>query len=350
MPEPERTAVADPAEGDAALAGQRRDLEAALWLKAVVENSDDAILSKTLDGVITTWNRGAERLFGYTAQEAVGQSITIVIPPDRLSEEDEILRQLRAGDRVDHFETVRRRKNGELVEVSLTVSPVLDAHGAILGASKIARDISEHNRLLQRQRLLLGEMNHRIKNLFTVIGGLVTLSARETQGAEALALDLRTRIHALAQAHALTLPDIENEGPSTAKATVNGLLEAILAPHRIANAGRIGVSGDDAPLAGSALTSMALLLHELATNAAKYGALSSAEGCLGIEVRTDGETARIVWKESGVSRPTAATDRKGFGSTLEQAALRGLGGRLERNWTQDGLAILLEYPLSPRAR
>ena len=99
-----------------------RALEASAWLQAVVENSDDAILSKTLDGVITTWNRGAARLFGFAAQEAVGRPITILIPEERLAEEEDILRRLRAGERVDHFETVRRRKDGELVEVSLTVA------------------------------------------------------------------------------------------------------------------------------------------------------------------------------------------------------------------------------------
>jgi PAS domain S-box-containing protein len=119
---------------------------ATLLLGAIVDSSDDAIISKNLDGVITSWNKAAERLFGYTADEAIGKSVTILIPPDRLEEEPKILALLRRGERVDHFETVRRRKDGALVDISLTISPVKDALGTIIGASKIARDISERKR------------------------------------------------------------------------------------------------------------------------------------------------------------------------------------------------------------
>jgi PAS domain S-box-containing protein len=112
-------------------------------LAAIVESSDDAIVSKTLDGVIRSWNRGAERLFGYTAQEAVGQPITLIIPPERVDEERTILARLRRGERVDHFETVRVAKDGRRLDISLTVSPVQDHAGHIIGASKIARDITE---------------------------------------------------------------------------------------------------------------------------------------------------------------------------------------------------------------
>ncbi|PYK63044.1 MAG: hypothetical protein DME21_04310 [Verrucomicrobia bacterium] len=129
-----------------------RAVESHQQLAAIVESSDDAIISKNLDGIITTWNRGAERISGYTAAEVVGQPISIVIPPDRLSEESEILERLKRGERTEHFETVRRRKDGTLVDVSLTVSPVKDSHGQIIGASKIARDITERKRSEDRLR------------------------------------------------------------------------------------------------------------------------------------------------------------------------------------------------------
>ena len=117
---------------------------AARHLAAIVESSTDAIVSKNLDAIITSWNQGAERLFGYTAAEAVGQSITILIPPDRVDEEPAILARIRAGERVEHFETLRRHKSGRLIDISLTISPIKDENvGAIVGASKIARDISE---------------------------------------------------------------------------------------------------------------------------------------------------------------------------------------------------------------
>jgi PAS domain S-box-containing protein len=116
-------------------------------LAAIVDSSDDAIVSKTLDGVITSWNRGAEQLFGYTAAEAIGQSIFLIVPDDRRAEEEEVLVRLRRGEKIRHFETVRRAKDGRHVHVSLMVSPIKDAQGQIVGASKVARDISERRQI-----------------------------------------------------------------------------------------------------------------------------------------------------------------------------------------------------------
>src|SRR5580698_7458637 len=112
-------------------------------LAAIVASSDDAIISKNLDGTITSWNKSAERIFGYSPEEAIGQHITLVIPPERRSEESDILARIRRGERVDHFHTVRRRKDGTFLDVSLTISPVRDSLGNVVGASKVARDISE---------------------------------------------------------------------------------------------------------------------------------------------------------------------------------------------------------------
>jgi PAS domain S-box-containing protein len=120
--------------------------EARLRLAAIVDSSDDAIVSKTLDGVITSWNRSAERMYGYTAAEAVGKHITLIIPKERWAEEEEVLRRLRRGEKIDHFETERRAKDGRKVYVSLTVSPIRNAHGEMIGASKVARDITQHKR------------------------------------------------------------------------------------------------------------------------------------------------------------------------------------------------------------
>src|SRR5213078_349153 len=119
---------------------------AALHLAALVASSDDAIVSKDLNGIITSWNKGAEHMFGYTAEEVIGKSITIIIPPDRLNEEAYVLSRIRAGKQVDHFETLRRRKDGSLIPISLTTSPIRDEEGRVIGASKIARDISDRRR------------------------------------------------------------------------------------------------------------------------------------------------------------------------------------------------------------
>jgi len=125
-------------------------------LAAIVESSDDAIIGKTLDGIVISWNSGAERIFGYTAEEVLGQPVTMLIPPDRLDEEPPIIDRLRRGERIEHFETVRRRKDGEEVDVSLTISSIKDETGKIIGISKIARDITERQHAKEeRERLIL---------------------------------------------------------------------------------------------------------------------------------------------------------------------------------------------------
>jgi len=134
---------------------------AALRLAAIVDSSEDAIVSKDLNGVVQTWNRAAERMFGYTASEIIGRPISMIIPKERLAEEDEVLARVRSGRSIDHFETVRQRKDGSLLEISLTVSPIKDADGTVIGASKIARDIT-----LQRAIAREAEEANRVKDEF----------------------------------------------------------------------------------------------------------------------------------------------------------------------------------------
>jgi PAS domain S-box-containing protein len=159
-------------------------------LAAIIDSSDDAIVSKTLTGVITSWNQAAERIFGYTAAEAVGQHITLIIPEDRLSEETEVLARLVRGERIDHFETVRRAKDGRAIEISLTVSPIRTAAGHIIGASKIARDISDRRRLERElQALLKSEQNARAE--------AEVLNLGKDQFLATLSHELRTPINAI---------------------------------------------------------------------------------------------------------------------------------------------------------
>lgn len=119
------------------------DNVAEYWLNALIESAEDAIISKTLDGIISSWNKGAERIFGYTAEEAIGKPVLILIPPDHQNEEPAILGRIRAGERIEHYKTIRRTKDGRLIDISLTVSPIKDAAGKIIGASKIAREITD---------------------------------------------------------------------------------------------------------------------------------------------------------------------------------------------------------------
>ncbi len=173
-------------------ASNRRGFEARSRLAAIVESSDDAVVSKDLDGVITSWNRGAERVFGYTAAEAVGQHITLIIPPEHRDEEVEILARLRRGERTDHFETVRKRKDGTLLNISVTVSPIRDPVGQVVGASKVARDITQQK---QAERALR-ESEERFRAIFEttpecvkLVGADGTLLHMNTSGLKMIGAD-----------------------------------------------------------------------------------------------------------------------------------------------------------------
>jgi PAS domain S-box-containing protein len=208
------------------------DDRAAQHYAAIVESSEDAIISKDLDGVITSWNRGAQRLFGYVAEEVVGKPVMILIPSERENEEPMILERIRRGERIEHYETVRCRKDGSLVDISITVSPIRDSAGKVVGASKIARDITERRRAHEQQELLLQEMNHRIKNLFALAGSVVSLSGRTANSVEELTTSARERLSALARAHELTLSRDTVKTPRVAMpTTLHSLIRAIVGPY-----------------------------------------------------------------------------------------------------------------------
>jgi PAS domain S-box-containing protein len=315
-------------------------------LAAIVESSGDAILTKDLNGVITSWNRGAQRLFGYTAEETIGKPVTMLFPKDRYNEEPEILDRIRRGEPVEHYDTVRRRKDGTLVDISLTISPLRDPEGKIIGASKIARDITESKRAEEQQRLLLREMDHRIKNLFALAGGVVALSARSAMTKEELSSAVSGRLAALAKAHALTLRPFSATDQSTKNSTtLHALIETILSPHDgLTDDGRprLTVSGPDLPIAGSSVTSFALLLHEFATNAAKYGALSTPHGAIAIDCSEDDGRFALTWAEQGGPPVERQTDGDGFGALLIRATIKDrLSGEISRDWKPDGLTIRL---------
>jgi PAS domain S-box-containing protein len=317
---------------------------AAQHYAAIVESSDDAILSKDLNGVILSWNQGAERLFGYSSEEAIGKPITMIIPLDRREEEPAFLDKIRRGERVQHFETVRQRKDGSFIDISLTISPIRDARGHIVGASKIARDITELKKTRDRQHLLLREMSHRVKNLFALSSSIVGLSARSAKTVPELAESARERLAALARAHALTFSHGE---PSPQPTTLQSLIRTLVAPFDGPEEPRILVSGVDAVVSGSAIASLALLVHEFATNAAKYGALSSPEGTVDIVCAEKGDLIALSWTESGGPPVVKPEGNEGFGGVLSRIAVSNqLGGEITRDWRPEGLAIQLEAPRS----
>jgi PAS domain S-box-containing protein len=315
-------------------------------IAAIVESSEDAVVTKDLNGIITTWNHGAMRLFGYTAEEVIGKPITILIPAERHDEEPSILGRIRRGERIDHYETIRQRKDGSTVDISLTVSPVKDQEGRIVGASKIARDISERRLADQQQRLLLREMDHRVKNLFALASGVVALSARTASTPEELASAVRDRLAALARAHALTLPVTSEGGKRIEQSTtLHALIRTILSPYERrgeADTVRVAIIGPDLRLAGGLVTTFALLLHEFATNAAKYGALSIPAGHIEIACsEADGQFA-LTWRERGGPATDGPAGSEGFGTMLARATVKDqLRGEISREWEPEGLTIRL---------
>jgi len=316
---------------------ERKQVEAALreseqrlrWQASIVESSDDAIISKNLDGIITSWNRGAERIFGYNAKEAIGEPITMVIPHDRQDEERVILTRIRRGERIDHFETVRQRKHGSLIVVSLTVSPVKNAEGKIVGASKIARDITEQKRTQEQIDTLAREAEHRSKNLLATVQATVNLSQSDTP--EGLKQAIEGRIHALANVHSLF---IETRWIGAELSTI---ATQVLAPYFERNERRVRIDGPQVLLEPNAAQAIAITLHELATNAAKYGALSVHNGQIDLKWLHEADGRLILrWREMrgpAVQIPT----HQGFGTRVIERIIGQLKGKARFDWHADGL-------------
>jgi PAS domain S-box-containing protein len=322
---------------------ERKEIEAALrerenrlrWLASIVESSDDAIVSKNLDGIITSWNSGAERVFGYTAEEATGQAITIVIPQDRQDEERTILTRIRRGERIDHFETVRQRRNGSLIVVSLTVSPVKNAEGKIVGASKIARDITGQKRSQEQITILAREAEHRSKNLLASVQAMVKLSQSDTS--EGLKDAIEGRIRALANVHSLFVETRWIGAELSAIATQE------LSPYSKEAETRVRVDGPQVFLKPDIAQPIALIMHELATNAAKYGALSVAEGRIDLKWSHGADGWLILcWTEMG--GPEIRTPaRQGFGTRVIERMVGQLQGKARFDWRPEGLVCEIAF-------
>jgi len=232
----------------------------------------------------------------------------------------------------------------------VTVSPIKNAEGTIIGASKIARDITERRRAQEQQNLLVREMSHRVKNLFAVTSGLVTLSARSARTPADLAEAVRERLGALARAHGLTRPGLLNGGEKPGEdTTLHALVQTIFAPyvdHRVKGRGFFIITGPCLPIGGNAVTSIALVMHELATNAAKYGALSSPGGYIHIDWSVKEDQLLLTWKEHGGPSLDGPAEHEGFGSSLVRRLVTGqFEGQLSYDWKPKGLIIRFSVPV-----
>jgi PAS domain S-box-containing protein len=313
---------------------RRRPHVTASLLASIVESSDDGIYSMDLDGIITSWNKGAEQLFGYTAAEAVGTPLAMLIPLDRQDEEIAILERIKRGERIHHYETVRQRKDGSLAEISLTVSPICTSKGNIIGASKIARDISERKK---SQQLIIRELTRRTRNLFAVFQAIAARAVDESKTAAEIKYVLNDRLQALARAY-----EVIAEGGSAS-------LAAILKREFGGFSRQVKFGGCDIVVNPSAAQQFALIIHELATNALKYGALSAPAGRVSINGKIDrlngSGTFTFVWRETGgpaVTKPT----RRGFGSFILLDSAKHFGQTVELDYRPRGLCYELQVQLN----
>ena len=317
----------------------RKQAEAAgAYLASIVGSCDDAIIGKDLNGTIQSWNHGAEKLFGYEADETVGKPITILIPPDRLAEETSIIERLRRGEKIKSFETVRQRKDGSLIDISLTVSPVKDADGKVIGASKVARDITERKRSQQQKDLLLFEMKHRIKNTLATVQAIANQTLRTSSAEERSAFV--GRLHSLGNAYDLLTTE------SWDRAALPDVIGAALQPFQETHRERFLIEGPgDVYLNSEKSLAVSMMLHELATNAVKYGALSNSSGRISVEWKLlDHVRVELRWKERGGPK-VVQPDRRGFGSRLIERSLSNQSGKTHMSYDPRGVECVIEVAL-----
>jgi PAS domain S-box-containing protein len=319
---------------DIAACSHRTGAEA--LLAAIVTSSRDAIISKSLDGMITTWNAAAEKLLGFTDVEMIGSSIRRLIPDERQGEEDVILAKIAAGQRVEDLETVRICKDGRHLPVRITVSPVHSPDGSVSGASKIMRDITAELESREHVALLMREIDHRSKNALAVVQAI----ARQTVAATPDGFRDRfcQRIDALVANQDVLMAE------KWKSADLTYLVRAQLAHFRDLLDERIVISGPSVQLVPAAAQAIGMALHELATNAGKYGALSNDSGTIHITWKLNSEEFSMIWQEEGgpvVVPPT----RSGFGSkVITQMMEMGVNGEVGLKYRPKGVVWRLTCP------
>lgn len=311
--------------------------------EAIVASSHDAIISKNLDGIITSWNRSAERVFGYTEDEIIGQSITVLIPVDRLEEEPKIIERIRNGDVVDHFETIRRRKDGSLVPISLTISPIRAEDGRIIGVSKIARDISDKYDAEKRISMLLREVNHRVKNQFAVILSMIRETNRRTTDPTEFERLVRERVMALSRSQDLLVHG-DWRGADLADLVVSNV-------RATGDEDMLVLSGEPLLLNPMATQHIGMALHELAMNSARRGVLAKSEGRIKVNWLVDRRhephpTLRLSWSEPH-DKQELFPEQGGFGTlVLTRVTPGSVSGRADLSFDGERLFWTLEAPLT----
>jgi PAS domain S-box-containing protein len=334
---------------------QRKMAEESLYrLASIVDSSEDAIVSKRLDGTIISWNAGAERLFGYSAMEVLGRSSNMIVPPERQTEEDELILRIARGERVQNLETVHRCKDGHLVDIFLSVSPVRDSEGRIVGASKIARDITEKKRSealtresLREKETLLKEIHHRVKNNMQLISSLLQLQSRVIKDPDAISVfrDGQNRIRSMALIHEKLY-----RSSSLARVDFAGYIHSLVAillrtyntpSQRVS----VDVKIEDISLNLDTAVPLGLLLNELISNCLKHAFPDRRPGQVIVSVQKHpGDELELIVTDNGIGMP--ADFEPGKSSSLGMRLIHILADQLQGSVEisiQEGTTFRLKF-------
>jgi PAS domain S-box-containing protein len=312
-------------------------------LAAVAMASHDALFGLTLEGIIETWNPAAERLFGYSASEAIGKDVNILARPDQKEHQQQLLARALSSDVVTPYEARRQRKDGTLVDIVVALAPVRAADGTVTSISVAIHDISERKEWAQRQLSMARELAHRNKNSFAILQGILRSTLRNTKNPEDFATSFSSRLHSLAAAQDVLTA---NEWRGT---ELGALIRLQLAAHLFVDDKRVEFSGPVISLAPEYASPLGLIFNELTTNAIKYGALSLPNGTVKITWRVEklDQTPSklfIIWQERGGPEITSKVI-VGFGTTIIE---KGLPEAVVKNdFAEEGLTCSIELALNP---
>ena len=336
-------------EAETFVARDERD-DRALRFATLADTMPQMVWSTLPDGFHDYYNARWYQFTGVPHGSTDGEGWNDMFHPDDQERAWERWRASLASGEPYDIEYRLRDASGDYRWVLGRALPMRSDNGEIVRWFGTCTDIHDQKNAQAERELISHELSHRIKNIFSVISGLVTMSGREHPQIKPIANELRDRIIALGQAHDFVRPHSEASRPAQEQSSLHGMLEQLLAPYQSADGRRIEVGGSDVTIDDRSATPLALLFHELATNAAKYGALSSNEGRVTITTACDGDRAYIEWEEHG-GPPVVEAVNSGFGSRLIAMSVeRQLGGDIMRHWNGSGLKVTVKLPLSAMQR
>jgi two-component system CheB/CheR fusion protein len=322
---------------------RKRSEEAVARLAAIVANSQEAIIAMAPDATITSWNGGAERIYGFGATETIGRPLTLIMDKDRAGEVRQILSRIRRPTAGGAVETERRTKDGRRIFVLSSVSPIRAGNGKLIGVAAIERDITDRKLAEQQQKILLSELNHRVKNTLATV---LSISSRTRQTTASLAdfgKSFEGRVRSLANAHELLSRNMWSG------VDLRQLLQQELAPYTDSRGASVTLTGKPLFLSAQASLALCMIFHELATNAAKHGALSAAEGRVAVAWKNNGggkkATLTLTWSERGGPKP-GKKRANGFGLSFMQRSVEyDFNDTLNLSFAPGGLRAALRVPI-----